>query len=79
MEIPVSRIRMAALKRMDAYICVSEYSKRLAMKLGLLENKMHVCHHGLDVEVAETKPSMQLNEVPVISICRAIGSPLQRT
>ena len=66
MEIPVSRIRMAALKRMDAYICVSEYSKRLALKLGRLENKMHVCHHGIDVEVAKTKPSMQLNEVPVI-------------
>ena len=53
MEIPVSPIRMAALKRMDAYICVSEYSKRLALKLGLEEDKMHVCHHGLDVEVAE--------------------------
>lgn len=66
MEIPVSRMRMAALKRMDAYICVSEYSRRLALKLGLAKEKMHVCYHGLDVEVAEPKASLQSNEVPVI-------------
>ena len=66
MEIPVSPIRMAVLKRMDAYICVSEYSKRLALKLGLEEDKMHVCHHGLDVEVAEPTASSFFNEVPVI-------------
>ena len=55
MELPISSLRLKALKRMDAYICVSEYSKRLGLALGLDEKKMHVCYHGLDIELGAVR------------------------